>query len=803
MKGHEFHSAMFRKAVLIALWLCILGGKTAWGQATCTRLKNSEGNDRLVHVVVEGTKAWKSGGISASVQPAWQYGDGYFVGAEQVVARREGMLTQLLLCDESDKSIGWVDKNAVLENLEALKTPEGIHKKALVVRRIKLGKSNETKEIHTLRGPGSRYSKHLTVPFFQFFYVFKIQQNEGKKHYLLGLETNIRIEGKAKETLIGWLPQENLQEWNRLSQSGYSGGQWAERMKGSVLADKLDRKALFFETKEQALQGAPATHTGREDESRKPWNKERLRLPLLSVISPSGENVEKRVRIHPNKKCALVGGRTSLAEQRVFQFGVLGAVRMGLDNVDHLEKLASLENLDVLFLVDATGNMQKYYPRVKKTIKQVVAALQHRGQVLGAKNRERNFTFNLRLGVAFYRDIVDGVGIYEVKQNAKGKDVPLMETKDLPEIQRQLDTVRVDGGGDIPEAITYALKRAVEKTNWRDDSHRMIVLLGNAPSHIGTTRQGLKDPTLQEVAATMKKHGTMFYALQGGAPQPNGTTHFSPRFEEQFGEKAGGLLHLLRSDPNYSPLAAGYSKVPYVGGSKIDGIWKAFEAAQKTILDGKSEIIVRAFRPRKMIQFHEDLLGRMGLRGKDYKNKMYWRELWSTECHPVTGFVQLRSVVLLEQEQAQALYVLLRKMAELLSAGRRVSYNELRSRYMGLLEHITRSPILTTSLHTVGLQKLGIPLHTDMLRLNFSQLLHLLEEPQKRRALLQQVLYRRQLLGGVIRSCDYKERVYDPETKQTKEVLRKGKSWFFRRTNLSAGLRTDAYYAWVPLEFLP
>ncbi len=804
MEGHEFHSAMFRKATLIALWFCVLGGKTAWGQATCTRLKNSEGGYRWVHVVVEGTKAWDYGGRVVPLQPAWQYGSGYFVGAEQVVARREGMLSQLRLCDENDKSIGWVDKNAVLENLDALQTPEGIHKKALVVRQIKPGKNNEVKEVYTLRGPGSRYNKHLTVPFFQFFYVFKTQQNEGKKYYLLGLENKIRIEGKAKDTLIGWLSQEDLQEWNTALAVEVYKEQWAARMEGAV-PGMLNRKTLFFENKEQALGLPTNSYTAREGESREPWKKERLRLPLLSATSPSGENVEKRVRIHPNKKCALVGERVSLEEQRVFQVGVLGGIgQISLDENRPIEKLTSLENLDVLFLVDATGSMQKYYPRAKKTIEQVVAALQRRGRALDARNRGRNFTFNLRLGVAFYRDIVDGVGLYEVKREADGKDVPLMEIKDFPEIRRQLDTVKVDhGGGDIPEAITYALKRAVEKTNWRDDSHRMIVLLGDAPSHTGTTRQGLKDPTLQEVAASMKKYGTLFYALQGGIPQPNETTHFYSQFEEQFGEKAGGLLHLLRSDPNYSPLAAGYSKVPYAGGLKIDGIWKAFEAAQKAISDGKSEFIGRALRPGKMIQFHEDLLGRMGLRLGDYKNKMYWRVLWSTECHPTTGFVQLRPVVLLEKTQVQNLHFLLKKMAELLSPQESNSYTRLIRAYKEILESITRSPNRSTSLDALTRQKFGIPLQTNLLRLNFKKLRNILYKPKQKRQWLQRVTYRTQLLDGVANGRDYKEQVYDPETKQMKEVKRKGKPWFFRRLNLTPELRTDADYAWVPLEFLP
>ncbi len=488
----------------------------------CTRLKNSEGYYRLVHMVVEGTKAWDCGGRAVPLQPAWQYGSGYYVGAEQVVPRREGMLTQLLLCDENDKSIGWVDKNAVLENLEALKTPEGIHKKALAVRRIELGKSNETKEIHTLRDPTAIQQTFNCSPFSIFFYVFKIQQNEGKKHYLLGLETNIRIEGKAKETLIGWLPQENLQEWNTALAVEVYKGQWAERMKGSVLADKLDRKALFFETKEQTLQGTPATHAAKEGESREPWNKERLRLPLLSVISPSGENVDKRVRIHPNKKCALVGGRTSLAEQRVFRVGVLGAVRMGLDNVDHLEK-----------------------------------------------------------------------------------------------------------------------------------------------------------------------------------------------------------------------------------------------------------------------------------RGVDYKPKMYWRVLWSTECHPITGFVQLRPVVLLDKSQVQRLHLLLRKIAELLSPQSYRTYRHLVNAYRSILEIINRSANRTTNLDTITKQKLGIPLQTDLLHLNFTTLRRLLSHPKRKIKWLQRVRYRVQLLDGVTNGRDYKERVYDPETKQMKEVQRKGKSWFFRRIDMSAGLRTDADYAWV------
>ena len=53
---------------------------------------------------------------------------------------------------------------------------------------------------------------------------------------------------------------------------------------------------------------------------------------------------------------------------------------------------------------------------------------------------------------------------------------------DLSIVQRAIDTVRVAGGRDIPEAVYEALHTALTGFSWEAED-RIIVLVGDAPPH--------------------------------------------------------------------------------------------------------------------------------------------------------------------------------------------------------------------------------------------------------------------------------------------------------------------------------
>jgi hypothetical protein len=120
-------------------------------------------------------------------------------------------------------------------------------------------------------------------------------------------------------------------------------------------------------------------------------------------------------------------------------------------------------NLDVLFLIDATGSMADEIAKIQSTIFDVAA------QIDALPGQP-----NVRYGMVTYRD--------------RG-DAYVTQTYDFtPEVQAfsyHLSEVYADGGGDTPESLNEALHEAVNGVEWRGgDTVQLIFLVADAPPHL-------------------------------------------------------------------------------------------------------------------------------------------------------------------------------------------------------------------------------------------------------------------------------------------------------------------------------
>ncbi|MBE7474602.1 MAG: VWA domain-containing protein [Anaerolineales bacterium] len=120
-------------------------------------------------------------------------------------------------------------------------------------------------------------------------------------------------------------------------------------------------------------------------------------------------------------------------------------------------------NLDVLFLVDATGSMADEINQIQSTIFDVAA------QIDALPGRPQT-----RYGLVAYRDRGDAFvsQAYEF-------------TPDVREFSLNLSTVYADGGGDNPESLNEGLHDALHKVEWRGgDTVQLIFLIADAPPHL-------------------------------------------------------------------------------------------------------------------------------------------------------------------------------------------------------------------------------------------------------------------------------------------------------------------------------
>ena len=120
-------------------------------------------------------------------------------------------------------------------------------------------------------------------------------------------------------------------------------------------------------------------------------------------------------------------------------------------------------NLDVLFLIDATGSMADEIGKIQSTIFDVAAQI----DALPGQPEAR-------YGLVAYRDRGDSFvsNSYEF-------------TPDVREFHRNLSTVYADGGGDYPESLNEGLYDALHSVEWRgSDTIQLIFLVADAPPHL-------------------------------------------------------------------------------------------------------------------------------------------------------------------------------------------------------------------------------------------------------------------------------------------------------------------------------
>lgn len=192
----------------------------------------------------------------------------------------------------------------------------------------------------------------------------------------------------------------------------------------------------------------------------------------VAVRSPQGASMWARtdagglVWLHPN---AFDSSRAAVYEIAVRQGGqeARGFLRRGQKSAVEITlsstPLPARAQLDLVFLVDATGSMADEIGKLKASLADIA------NQVARLPSQP-----DLCFGMVAYRDKGDAFLL-------RSHDF----TNDLNAFQRVLNALHADGGGDTPEAMNEALHETVHQLSWRGNgTTRLVVLLADAPPHL-------------------------------------------------------------------------------------------------------------------------------------------------------------------------------------------------------------------------------------------------------------------------------------------------------------------------------
>ncbi|WWD18808.1 hypothetical protein CI109_103263 [Kwoniella shandongensis] len=159
--------------------------------------------------------------------------------------------------------------------------------------------------------------------------------------------------------------------------------------------------------------------------------------------------------------------------------------------------------IDLAFILDCTGSMQKYINSVRDHISAICDAIRGEEGLNGPED--------VRVAIVNYRDHPPQDSTYVYKFH------PF--TSNIPDVQNYLKGLTASGGGDGPEAVTAGMAATLTELEWRREAAKMVVLVADAPPHgIGESGDQIKggDPDGHDplvIARTMAQNGITFFMV--------------------------------------------------------------------------------------------------------------------------------------------------------------------------------------------------------------------------------------------------------------------------------------------------
>jgi hypothetical protein len=372
---------------------------------------------------------------------------------------------------------------------ECLTTPNGIPRKVII-------KSQEAVAYESYDFTGTP----KPLKFFRKYFVFKEQAGKG---YLVG-------EATVRDSTVGWVKAEDVMPWNHEQALFFINKQGNGRTPVKLWMDRREigrSDAPYFEENLSARQTTePFAILQKEGSAVRVaflWGKQGAmesvpvdQLDVSNAQTVRGEAVERGSR-----GAALTsGGGNALPRVQ-----------------------AGLRRMDIVLVMDVSSSMGPYMEAVKQKMTQMVNQLANLGSA--------EFPVEAHIGVVAYRDYADAKTSFTTKL--------LDLTADRKNVDRFLADLQPSSvGKDKYEAVFEGLSDAIERLHWDPYSHKVMVLVGDAPPQ-GFTATAAPEAGVQSnspyfsrafsenvktIQRKVEDNGIRFYALGvGNDPEMEGS----------------------------------------------------------------------------------------------------------------------------------------------------------------------------------------------------------------------------------------------------------------------------------------
>jgi len=160
-------------------------------------------------------------------------------------------------------------------------------------------------------------------------------------------------------------------------------------------------------------------------------------------------------------------GRLTIAKKDVRELNIYKPTAAEIAEIKFNDAVRQYNHfgLDVVLVIDCTDSMAGVLLRLRQQSGKLCQAV-------------RKLVPNTHFGLVSYRDhkhFDPNEFTYVTKL------FPL--TAEVEEFRKAVGALRAKGGGDIPEAVFEGLSEAMTRGGWRPNSHRVMILIGDAPPH--------------------------------------------------------------------------------------------------------------------------------------------------------------------------------------------------------------------------------------------------------------------------------------------------------------------------------
>lgn len=363
-------------------------------------------------------------------------------------------------------------------------------------------------------------------------YVMKTEKVNDKIYYLLSIKNILNLQGRYEEDLLGWLPQDYLEAWNyRLLLEPTSSSRAVSYYQGQKIVP-----AIFPEGDDGLNQARDYQRTGKAKESL--WKYDKLSTQRM-------DNYRMRNPVLDNSAELYHVATLSTFNQMDVDIDAMNDARRRLQKYKEAQN-----NINMIFVIDNTASMRKYYPAVAKSLEEILK-----------KDRKSK----LKVGAVLYKDYKDPKTVNYRALTANVNEI-------IGFINTNKDNCNSIDPDDY-EAMFEGLKTALDATkmNYNSTESNFIVLIGDAGNHREDPTGESWETMVKDLARQMSENNVNFLAYQvnntgGKADRDFGLQigvlqeEYAKRISDKIGTKADFKLKsnrfytLERIDNNQSAL---------------------------------------------------------------------------------------------------------------------------------------------------------------------------------------------------------------------------------------------------------